>query len=129
MSTFVVRYCPPVLPLVVSWYATPSLPLSKSSASIVPGIMAGEPLKGPLDTGGGADADVMRAYWKFIPPVSNSSVICWTPAPSVAVRDTVVQFCHPPVAGIDTVCHTLLAVLKPTCIEAPPGEATRSCTT
>jgi len=26
---------------------------------------------------------------------------------------TVVQFCHPPVDGIDTVDHTLLLVLKP----------------
>ena len=61
-----------------------------------------------------------------MPPVSKSSVICCTPAPSVTVSDTVVQFCQPPVAGIDTVFHTLLAVLKPTCMAAPPGEATRN---
>jgi hypothetical protein len=36
-STPVDRYTPPELPAVVSWYATPSAPLSKFAAAIVPG--------------------------------------------------------------------------------------------
>jgi hypothetical protein len=62
------------------------------------------------------------------PLVSARSVICCTPAPKVTVIETVVQFCQPPVAGIDTGTQTLLAVLNPTCIAAPPGDATRTCT-
>jgi hypothetical protein len=63
-----------------------------------------------------------------MPPLSKSTVICWLPAPSVTGTDTVCQFCQPPVGGIDTLFDTLLAVLKPRCIDAPPGDATRSCT-
>ena len=46
----------------------------------------------------------------------------------VTVIETVVHFCQPPVAGIDTGTQTLLAPLNPTCIAAPPGDATRTCT-
>ena len=46
--------------------------------------------------------------------MSDISVSCWTPAPSVAVKLTVVQFCQPPVFGTLTTCQTLLVVLKPT---------------
>src|SRR5215471_2337097 len=60
------------------------------------------------------------------PPLSDISVICCQPAPSVAVKLTVVQFCQPPVLGTQTCCHTLLAPLKPTCRLPPPGEATRA---
>ena len=64
------------------------------------------------------------------PDVSNSSVNCCTPAPSVTGTETVVQFCHPPVLGIPTTAQTLLLLLNPTCIEPPPaGDATRNCTT
>ena len=35
------------------------------------------------------------------------------------VRTTVGE---PPLAGIDTRFHTLLTALKPTCMDAPPGE-------
>ena len=49
-------------------------------------------------------------------------------AESVTGIVTVVQFCQPPVAGIDTTLQELLTPLKPTCIDAPPGDATRSCT-
>ena len=64
---------------------------------------------------------------KFSPGVSKSRVICWTPAASVKGTVTLVQFCQPPVAGIATETHTLLVVLKPTCMVAPDGDATRSC--
>src|SRR5579862_6590644 len=68
--------------------------------------------------GGGGDATVEPLETvtesRLNPAVSASSVICCTPAPSVAENDTVVQFCHPPVAGIGTLTQTLLAVLKPT---------------
>src|SRR5204863_535937 len=36
------------------------------------------------------------------PPLSNTSFISCLPAPSVAVNETVVQFCQPPVFGIAT---------------------------
>ena len=47
MSTSVERYCPPLLPAVVSLYATPYPPVSKFSASIVPGTDAATPLYAP----------------------------------------------------------------------------------
>src|SRR5262249_44884050 len=85
--------------------------------------------------GGSVYARTRRAYdvqftviaRRFMPPVSKRIVICWTPPPSVTGTDTVVQFCQPPVAGIETVFHTLLALLNPRCIDAPPGEARRGC--
>ena len=43
MSTSVLRAWPPLLPGVVSWYATPSPPASKRSAAIRPGKAAGDP--------------------------------------------------------------------------------------
>ena len=43
MSTSVLRACPPLLPDEVSWYATPSPPLSNVSALTCPGKGAGEP--------------------------------------------------------------------------------------
>src|SRR5689334_13866833 len=74
-------------------------------------------------------ADVTFTQSRLYPPVSDNSVICCVPAPSVAVNETVVHDCHPPVAGTATVVHTLLFVLKPTCMLPPPGDATWSCTT
>src|SRR4029079_789873 len=47
-----VRYWPPALPATLSWYATPSPPLSKFSASMVPGMTNGVPRWG-VDVGGG----------------------------------------------------------------------------
>src|SRR5690349_17109215 len=64
---------------------------------------------------------------RFMPPVSKSTVICWVPAVSVAVKLTVCHDCQPPVAGIFTLCHTPLP-LKPTCADAPDGDATFNCT-
>ena len=46
MSTSVVRYCPPPLPVVVSTYATPGPPSSKFSAWIVPGRATAVPPNG-----------------------------------------------------------------------------------
>ena len=54
-------------------------------------------------------------------------MIC-VPALSVTGSVTVVQFCQPPVAGIEIVVHDGLLPLNPRCIEAPLGDATRSCT-
>src|SRR5580765_4536102 len=90
----------------------------------------------PVVLGGGALGTVvvdeppaaMVAESKLKPPVSDSTVICCVPAPSVAVNETVVQFCQPPVDGTVTACQTLLDVLKPTWTRPPPGDATRSCT-
>src|SRR5262245_66404075 len=75
-----------------------------------------------------AAPDVTFAERRFMPPLSKSTVISCVPAPSVTGTFTVCQFCQPPVAGIDTVCQTLLAALKPRCNDAPPGDATRSWT-
>ena len=43
--------------------------------------------------------------------MSDISVICCVPAPSVAVNETVDHDCHPPVFGTLTEVHTLLADL------------------
>src|SRR5580765_6449111 len=98
------------------------------TGSVVP-----PPVAGGGGGGGGSTettppplATVME--FRLNPLVSANSVICCTPAPSVTLTDTVVQFCHPPVAGIDTGAQTLLAALKPTCMAPPPGDATRSWT-
>ena len=40
--------------------------------------------------------------------MSNCTVICWTPAPSVTGTFTVVQVCHAPVFGTFTVDQTEL---------------------
>ena len=79
--------------------------------------------------GGGVIVALLTALaWRtFIPPVSNVKVITCVPAPSVTGTVTVVHDCQPPVAGTLTAVHTPLAPLNPTCIDAPLGEATRSC--
>src|SRR5438093_742973 len=46
MSTSVDRNAPPLLPALLSWYATPSPPSLKFSAWTVPGIDHGVPPKG-----------------------------------------------------------------------------------
>src|SRR5215831_401923 len=56
MSTPVDRYAPPRLFGPLSWYATPSPPLSKSSAWIVPGTGAGDPENGVDAPNAGAAA-------------------------------------------------------------------------
>src|SRR5690242_16375341 len=53
MSTSVARYTPPLLPADVSKYETFWPPLSKFSASIVPGTGHGVPPNGVLPDGGG----------------------------------------------------------------------------
>src|SRR6266550_637574 len=45
-STSVDRYAPPLLPPVVSWYSTPSPPLSKFAARTIPGIGNAVPVYG-----------------------------------------------------------------------------------
>jgi hypothetical protein len=85
-----------------------------------------------FDGGGGAvvpDALATATWLRLKPGVSKSKVItCW-PAVRETGTFTVVQFCHPPVAGIVTTVHTLLP-LKPRCSDPPPaGDATRSCAT
>src|SRR5438067_394440 len=91
--------------------------------------MLGTAGRGPEGFGGGAALDPATTLIEVTlkPAVSKSSVICCRPAPSVTGTPTVVQFCHPPVAGIATDVQTLFAALKPTCSEPPPGDATRSC--
>src|SRR5215813_14319873 len=111
----------------------PSPPLSKSAASISPGIDVGVPLYGdrpppPPPPPPVPPLDVTFAERRFMAPLSKRTVICWMPAPSVTGTEIVCQFCQPPVGGIDTVVQTLLAVLKPRCSDAPPGDATRSWT-
>src|SRR5262245_1014226 len=59
-------------------------------------------------------------------PVSENSVSCCTPAPSVTGSVTVVHVCHPPVFGTRTSAQTLLRLLNPTCSRPPVGDATRS---
>ena len=108
--------------------------MSKFSAWIVPGIDTGVPLYGDNDDDEPplvvvvVAVAVIVARSKLKPLVSASTVICCVPAPSVTGTETVVQLCQSPVAGIETVLQTLLAVLNPRCSEAPVGEATRTCT-
>src|SRR6266853_126990 len=103
---------------------------------MMPGTVAGDPLYGlspPLFDDDADDGAVVEplpldtTIWsKLYPPVSDMIVSCCTPAPSVAVKLTVVQVCQPPVFGTLTCCHTLLALLNPTCILVPLlGDATR----
>src|SRR5262252_6340274 len=80
-----------------------------------------EPFPDPLDPPAATDTDSTLK-----PPLSDISVICCQPAPSVALKLTVVQFCQSPVPGTQTCCQTLLAPLKPTCRLPPSGDATRS---
>ena len=68
----------------------------------------------PVDGGVTLDAAFTDIDPTLNPALSNDKVICCRPAPSATGTLTVVQFCHPPVAGIATAIHTLLAVLKPT---------------
>src|SRR5262249_41163924 len=103
---------------------TPSPPLSKFSASIVPGIAAGVPVYGespepPVDPP--ADATVIAPRLK--PALSTRTVrTCW-PAVRVTGSVTVVHACQLPVAGMAMDDHTPLP-LKPTCSAPPPlGEA------
>ena len=56
--------------------------------------------------GGGSAAAVTLILSMLRPAVSNSSVICCWPAASVTGTFTVVQFCQPPVAGIETCADT-----------------------
>src|SRR5579864_2235957 len=112
MSTSVCRYTPPLLPGVVSWYATPSPPLSKFSASIFPGMAAGEPEKGDSpgdgdgvegalgDVGVGTLADAMVIAPRLKPALSTSRVSTCRPAVSETGSVTVVHVCQAPVAGI-----------------------------
>src|SRR5580700_8816535 len=81
----------------------------------------------PVGATGGVVFTVMDS--RLNPPVSKYNVMSCGPAPSIAVSLMVVQFCHPPVSGTETVLHTALGPLKPTWIKPPPvGDATRSCT-
>src|SRR5258707_1186250 len=106
----------------------PSPPLSKFSASIVPGRLIGVPVYGVVVDGGGAGVFAAAfIYRKFIQPVSNVRVITWRPAPSVTGTVTVDQFCQPPVDGTATVADTALEPAKPTRIDAPVALATRNC--
>src|SRR5215470_11724022 len=130
MSTSVVRYAPPLLPAVVSWYATPSPPLSKFAASTRPGIATGVPLNGASPPDDVGPAVFTTTALMLTAPVSKSSVICCTPAPSVTGTATLVHACQPPVVGIATVFQTELGPLKPMCSDAPlTGDATRSVAT
>src|SRR5256885_16334262 len=81
MSTSLLRYAAPALPALVSWYATPSPPLSKFSACTMPGSDAGVPPKGvpPYDGGGGGGgrgalpADQYHVSLTKAPPVPSLS--------------------------------------------------------
>jgi len=77
MSTSVWRYCDPALPAVVSWYATPSPPLSKFSASIKPGMGAAVPPNG-VD-GGGA-----TTWTETTPDVVLAPAACYPLYPTLA---------------------------------------------
>src|SRR5262252_1063925 len=131
MSTSVARYAPPLLPDVVSWYATPSPPLSKFAASTSPGTAAGVPVNGANAPVPADDAEPSPEPTTTVlmlkPAVSKRSVICCMPAPSVTGTTTLVHDCQSPVMGTATVCHTLLGPLNPMCSDPPPaGDATRS---
>src|SRR5438067_1971562 len=105
MSTSVARYCPSVLPLVVSKYATPCPPSSKFSASIKPGTAHGVPPNGVLPGGGGgggggaADVVSRNQFKSPAPPpdatASRTTRSTRTPAVSgTPVVVTVCQFCQ-----------------------------------
>src|SRR6516164_10288176 len=68
------------------------------------------------------DPPVAASHSTLRPPPSEYSVTCCTPAPSVAVKVTSIQFCQPPLPGTQTCCQTLLGPLNPTCRLAPLGE-------
>src|SRR5437868_4577876 len=93
----------------------------------VPGLPAGG--GGGGGGGGGVTEPATRVMESILkPPLSIPSVMIWLPAPSVTLTLTVVHVCQPPVAGMLTGVHTLLAALNPRCSDPPPlGAATRSC--
>src|SRR5215467_987492 len=99
MSTSVLRTAPPLLPGVVSWYATPSPPLSNVSAWIVPGSAIAVPLYG-VDIDALVNRTQSRLPTAPEPALSKTTRMIWAPPDSVTFVDTVVQDCHPPVLGI-----------------------------
>src|SRR5437763_2296969 len=108
----------------------PSPPLSKFSASTVPGTSSGAPeygLDAPPDPPAPALLLTMMAP-RFIAPTSKRMVMTCAPAASVSGTDTVVQLCQLPVDGTAMLPETLLGALNVTCMDAPLIEATRSCT-
>src|ERR1043165_9415556 len=133
MSTSVDRYAPVLLPCVVSWYATPSPPLSKFSACIVPGRAIGVPVYGvEVDGLGVDDAAKVIAPKLPTPPVapteSMTTRTTCTPAASVTVFVRLRHTCHPPVSGTVIVPVTLVPLNATWNVPPGPCDATRNVT-
>ena len=121
-----------MLPDVVSWYAAPSSPVSKFSASTRPGSLAAEPPKGVV-AGGEATATVVSWKASMLPTapdptaVSNTRRIGWTPAASVTVLEIGCQFCQPPVFGMVIAPVTSVPFASRWKVPPGPDEATMNC--
>src|SRR4051812_40538921 len=86
--------------------------------SVVPDVAGGI-------TGEEVEAGDTVTRFRLTSPLSNNSVICCVPEPRLTGMFTVVHVCQPPVLGMLTVVHTSFDPLKPICILAPLGVATR----
>src|SRR5262249_60787389 len=125
MSTSVLRYCPPELPAVVSWYAMPSPPLSKFSALSVPGTIAGAPVKG-VDPTIDSRTQFKLPIAPIGPTASNTIRMIGGPADRATGADTVVHVCQPPVLGTVSGPVTSLPPNSTWKVPPCPDDATRA---
>src|SRR3954453_22233384 len=104
MSAFVLRYAPPALPGVVSWWGTDSPPPSKASDCTMPGSFAGPDDRNGADFASAGDSlsQFTLAAPPLTPIVSNTSRSDWRPAVSVTGFDSERHVCHAPVSGTAT---------------------------
>src|SRR3954447_2387350 len=95
MSTLVWRYAPPLFPALVSCHDTPSPPLSKSAAAMLPGIDGPDP-----DGADAATAIERRLPTMPLRAASTTKRMRAAPAGSVTAAVTFCHDCQPPVFGI-----------------------------